>query len=99
MTGRYEELFRRSLADPAGFWGEAAEAIDWERRWDSVLDDTRAPFCLWFKGGRLNTCWNALDRHVERGRAEQVALIYDSPVTSTIKKFTYRQLREEVALL
>jgi propionyl-CoA synthetase len=99
MTGRYEELFRRSLADPAGFWGEAAEAIDWERRWDSVLDDTRAPFCLWFKGGRLNTCWNALDRHVERGRAEQVALIYDSPVTSTIKKFTYRQLRDEVARL
>ncbi|HLJ19192.1 MAG TPA: AMP-binding protein, partial [Stellaceae bacterium] len=99
MTGRYEEMFRRSLADPAGFWGEAAEAIDWERRWDRVLDDSRAPFTLWFAGGRLNTCWNALDRHVEKGRADQTALIYDSPVTATIKKFTYRQLRDEVARL
>ena len=99
MTGRYDEMFRRSLADPAGFWGEAAEAIDWEKRWDRVLDDTRAPFYLWFTGGRLNTCWNALDRHVERGRAEQVALIYDSPVTTRIEKFTYRQLRDEVARL
>ncbi|HUN49191.1 MAG TPA: propionyl-CoA synthetase [Stellaceae bacterium] len=99
MTGRYEEIFRRSLADPEGFWGEAAEAIDWERRWDKVLDHSRPPFSLWFKGGRLNTCWNALDRHVERGRAEQVALIYDSPVTGEIRRFTYRELRDEVALL
>jgi len=99
MTGQYEEMFRRALADPAGFWGEAAEAIDWERRWDRVLDASRAPFYLWFPGGRLNTCWNALDRHVERGRAEQVALIYDSPVTTRIEKFTYRQLRDEVARL
>src|SRR5437016_9406348 len=99
MTGRYDEMFRRSLADPNGFWAEAAEAIDWETKWDRVLDDSRAPFTLWFRGARLNTCWNALDRHVERGRAEQTALIYDSPVTSTIKKFTYRQLRDEVALL
>jgi len=97
--GRYEEMFRRSLADPNAFWGEAAEAIDWEKRWDRVLDDSRAPFYLWFAGGRLNTCWNALDRHVEKGRADQTALIYDSPVTSTKKKFTYRQLRDEVALL
>src|SRR5947207_5868537 len=99
MTGRYDEMFRRSLADPNGFWGEAAEAIDWETKWDRVLDDSRAPFTLWFAGGKLNTCWNALDRHVERGRADQTALIYDSPVTSTVKKFTYRQLRDEVALL
>src|ERR1700756_1435869 len=99
MIGEYETMFRRALADPAGFWGEAAEAIDWEKRWDRVLDDTRAPFYLWFKGGRLNTCWNALDRHVERGRGEHAALIYDSPVTTTIKKFTYRELRDEVARL
>src|SRR5579872_1611759 len=99
MTGRYEEMFRRSLADPAGFWGEAAEAIDWERRWDRVLDDSRAPFTLWFAGGRLNTCWNALDRHVERGRADQAALIYDSPVTGQKRSFTYRALRDEVARL
>jgi propionyl-CoA synthetase len=99
MTGRYDEVFRRSLGDPEGFWGEAAAAIDWERRWDQVLDQSRAPFTLWFRGGRLNTCWNALDRHVERGRAEQTALIYDSPVTGVIRKFTYRELRDAVALL
>ena len=99
MTRRYEEVYRRSLADPEGFWAEAAEAIDWERRWDQVLDRSRAPFYLWFRGARLNTCWNALDRHVERGRAEQTALIYDSPVAGQIKKFTYRELRDAVARL
>ncbi len=99
MASRYEEAYRRSLADPEGFWAEAAEAIDWETRWESVLDRSRPPFYLWFRGGRLNTCWNALDRHVERGRGEQVALIYDSPVTGTTKRFTYRALRDEVARL
>jgi propionyl-CoA synthetase len=97
MASRYEDAYRRSLADPEGFWGEAAQAIDWEARWDTVLDRARPPFYLWFKGGRLNTCWNALDRHVANGRGEQVALIYDSPVTGTIKRFTYRALRDEVA--
>ncbi|HXQ53783.1 MAG TPA: propionyl-CoA synthetase [Stellaceae bacterium] len=99
MTGRYDEAYRRSLAEPEGFWGEAAAAIDWDRRWDQVLDRSNPPFYRWFRGGRLNTCWNALDRHVERGRAEQAALIYDSPVTSTKRSFTYRELRDEVALL
>jgi propionyl-CoA synthetase len=99
MASRYEEAYRHSLADPEGFWAEAARAIDWETRWESVLDRSRAPFYLWFKGGRLNTCWNALDRHVAQGRSEQVALIYDSPVTQTIKRFTYRELRDDVARL
>ena len=99
MAIRQVEEQRRSLADPEGFWGEAAAAIDWERRWDSVLDQSRKPFYRWFRGGRLNTCWNALDRHVERGRGEQLALIYDSPVTAQVKRFTYRALRDEVAKL
>jgi propionyl-CoA synthetase len=99
MASRYEEAYRRSLADPEGFWAEAAQAIDWETRWESVLDRSRPPFYLWFTGGRLNTCWNALDRHVAKGRGEQVALIYDSAVTGTIKRFTYRALRDEVARL
>jgi propionyl-CoA synthetase len=98
MIGRQEEEHRRSLADPDGFWGEAAAAIDWERRWDKVLDSRRPPFYRWFSGGRLNTCWNALDRHVERGgRGEQLALIYDSPLAGEVKRFTYRQLRDQVA--
>src|SRR6185312_13978167 len=91
--------YRRSLADPEGFWGEAAAAIDWERRWDRVLDDSRPPFYRWFRGARLNTCHNALDRHVAAGRGEQLALIYDSPVTGQIKRFTYRALTDAVARL
>ena len=99
MVIRQVEEQRRSLADPEGFWGEAAAAIDWERRWDCVLDQSRKPFYRWFRGGRLNTCWNALDRHVERGRGEQLALIYDSPLSGQVKRFTYRALRDEVAKL
>src|SRR5260370_4651386 len=87
------------MANPSGFGGEAAEAIDWERRWDRVLDDSKPPFYRWFAGGRLNTCWNALDRHVAAGRAEQIALIYDSPVAATKQSWTYRALRDEVARL
>ena len=99
MTSRYAEAYRRSLADPEGFWGEAAQGIQWEKRWDRVLDADNPPFYRWFPGGRLNTCHNALDRHVAGGRAEQTALIYDSPVTGQIQRFTYRALRDEVALL
>ncbi len=95
--GRYDEVFRRSMKDPNGFWGEAAEAITWTKKWDKVLDDSNPPFYRWFVGGELNTCYNALDRHVEGGRADQVALIYDSPVTNQVQKFTYRELLDQVA--
>jgi len=94
---RFDEVYRRSLEDPEGFWAEAAAAIDWDEPWERVLDDSRAPLYRWFAGGRLNTCHNALDRHVEGGRADQLALIYDSPVTGTAATFTYRELRDEVA--
>ena len=95
--GKYEAIYRRSLQDPNGFWAEAAADIDWLKPWDRVLDDRNPPFYRWFTGGRLNTCWNCLDRHVERGRGEQTALIYDSPVTQTVKRYSYRALRDEVA--
>ena len=95
----HAELHRRSLTDPEGFWAEAAETIDWDRRWDRVLDDSNAPLYRWFTGGRLNTCHNALDRHVDNGRADQVALIHDSAVTDTVRRWTYRELRDEVARL
>ncbi len=95
----YRALHTRSLADPTGFWGEQAQAIDWDTAPTVVLDDTRAPFYRWFADGELNVCHNALDRHVESGRAEQPALIYDSPVTSTTATFTYRELRDAVARL
>ena len=93
----YAETYRRSLEQPEEFWAEAAEAIDWERRWDRVLDDSRPPFYRWFAGARLNTCWNALDRHVAAGRGERVALIWDSPVTGAIERFTYREMRDRTA--
>jgi propionyl-CoA synthetase len=95
--GRFDEVYRRSLQEPEAFWGEAAAAIDWVEPWERVLDDSRAPFYRWFAGGRLNTCFNALDRHVDGGRADQPALIYDSPVTGTTASFTYRELRDAVA--
>nr|MBS0021390.1 propionyl-CoA synthetase [Gammaproteobacteria bacterium] len=95
----YAAVYRRSIEDPNGFWGEAAEDLYWERRWDKVFDDANKPFYRWFSGGVLNTCFNALDLHVEQGRAEQLALIFDSPVTQTVRRFTYQQLRDEVARL
>jgi len=95
----YRAQHARSLKDPEGFWAEQAEAIDWSRRWDRVLESSNPPFYRWFEGGELNACHNALDRHVEGGRAEQVALIYDSPVTGTKKSFTYRELRDRVAAI
>jgi propionyl-CoA synthetase len=97
--GSYAEAFRRSLADPEGFWGEAAKAINWYRQPTVVLDQSNPPFSRWFADGVLNTCFNAVDRHVRGGRADQPALVYDSPVTGTGRTYTYRQLLDEVARL
>jgi propionyl-CoA synthetase len=93
----YQQTYTRSMQDPEGFWADAAAGIDWYKPWDKVLDDSNKPFYRWFTGGELNTCHNALDRHVEGGRADQAALIYDSPVTGTVQSFSYRELRDEVA--
>ncbi|MFH0980388.1 MAG: propionyl-CoA synthetase [Planctomycetota bacterium] len=93
----YQQAYERSLRDPAEFWSEAAMGIDWYQPWKRVLDDSKRPFYRWFSGGVLNTCYNALDRHVEAGRGEQLALIYDSPVTRTMQRFTYVELRDRVA--
>jgi len=98
MGNPYDEAFLQSIEEPEVFWGKAAEAVHWTRRWEKVLDDSNKPFYRWFRGGELNTCYNALDIHVDEGRGEQLALIYDSPVTDTVKKYTYAELRDEVAL-
>ena len=99
MANKYDEIYRRSISDPEGFWGEAAEAVDWVKRWDRVLDDSRPPYYRWFTGAVVNTCHNALDRHVDGGRADQAALIYDSPVTGSQRRYSYRELRDAVAKL
>jgi propionyl-CoA synthetase len=93
----YSDIYRRSLADPESFWAEQAQALHWDQPWDRVLDRAADGSDRWFAGGRLNTCYNALDRHVDNGRADQAALIYDSPVTQQIRQFTYRELRDLVA--
>ena len=95
---KYSDIHQRSIENPNEFWAEAAEHLVWERRWDRVLDDSNAPIYRWFTGGRLNTCYNAVDRHVENGRAEQAAIIYDSPITGTGRQITYRELQDQVAL-
>ena len=97
MASVYEQTYERSMGRPEEFWAAEAEDIYWERRWDRVFDDARPPFYRWFTGGQLNTCFNALDLHIERGRGKQLALIYDSPVTSTVRAYTYDALRDEVA--
>lgn len=98
MGNKYNEAYAQSLSDPDTFWGKVAEGITWTKKWDKVLDDSNPPFYRWFPGGELNTCYNALDRHVENGRGDQAALIYDSPVTGgTTKTYTYTQLRDETA--
>ncbi|MCF8036527.1 MAG: propionyl-CoA synthetase [Desulfobacteraceae bacterium] len=98
MTNPYEAAYHQSIQDPETFWAKAAEDCHWFQKWDKVLDDSAKPFYRWFTGGKINTCYNALDYHVDdRGRGAHTALIYDSPVTHTIKKYTYAELRDIVA--
>ena len=97
MTGTFDAIYRRSLDDPQGFWGEAAAAVDWSKGWDAVLDDSRSPFNSWFPGAECNTCHNAVDRHVAAGRGDRNAIIYDSPITGKQRKITYGELQDKVA--
>ncbi|WP_116113038.1 propionyl-CoA synthetase [Austwickia chelonae] len=96
-NGAYAKIHRASATDPAAFWAGAAEVVDWIRKPTRVLDDSRPPFYRWFPDGTLNTCYNALDRHVIVGRGEQVAVYYESPVTGTGTQYTYAQTLEKVA--
>ena len=92
----YAEVYGRSLSDGEAFWAEAAEDIHWYKKWDKVFDDSNPPFYRWFTGGEVNTCYNAVDRHVEEGRADQLALIYDTPITGEpTQKITYGELQHK----
>jgi propionyl-CoA synthetase len=95
--GSYRDAYQTSLADPETFWLAAAREIDWTRAPTRALDASAAPLYRWFPDGELNTCHNALDRHVAAGHGERTALIYDSPVTGNQTRFSYRELRDEVA--
>ncbi|MDX5420662.1 MAG: AMP-binding protein, partial [Hymenobacteraceae bacterium] len=96
-SNAYAEAYARSIADPEAFWGEQAEQIAWFEKPQEILSTDENGFFRWFKGGKLNTAYLALDYHVENGRADQTALIYDSPVTNTIRKYSYREFRDMVA--
>ncbi len=97
MNDTYSKEYEESILRPEAFWGRAAQEIEWKTMYRKVLDDSRKPFYRWFVGGELNTCYNALDHHVRTGRGKQLALIYDSPVTNQVKKFTYHELLELVS--
>ena len=95
----YADLYRRSIDDPEGFWMEQAEAIDWVRPPSRALFANNAPLYEWFKDAQVNTCWNAVDRHVLAGRGTQLAIIHDSPITHSTKGITYKELQDRVASL
>jgi propionyl-CoA synthetase len=99
MTSRYHEVYAAWQADPDGFWAKAAADIDWFRPWEKVFDGEAGVYGRWFVGAECNVCHNAIDRHVAGGRADQVALIHDSPMTGSVKRFTYRELKAEVVAL
>jgi propionyl-CoA synthetase len=97
MPGDYQKEYEASIISPEEFWGRAAREIQWHKPYRKVLDDSHKPSYRWFVGGELNTCYNAVDYHVLTGRGEQVALIYDSPVTNTVRRITYRELLDLVS--
>ena len=99
MNSRYHEVYAGWQADPERFWADAAGEINWYKPWDKVFDHDQGVYGRWFAGAECNTCYNAVDRHVEGGRADQLALIHDSPITGTQRKFTYAELKREVAAL
>uniref|UniRef100_A0A8D2MSH8 Acyl-CoA synthetase short-chain family member 3, mitochondrial n=1 Tax=Zonotrichia albicollis TaxID=44394 RepID=A0A8D2MSH8_ZONAL len=97
--GKYEEVFRSCLAEPEKLWGEVAEQIQWYKPWVRTLERGSLGSASWFVGGELNMCYNAVDRHVENGRGDQTAIIYDSPVTNTKDRITYKELLKQVSKL
>ncbi|XP_008552449.1 acyl-CoA synthetase short-chain family member 3, mitochondrial [Microplitis demolitor] len=95
----YDKVFRKSIDNPEEFWAEVAEGVEWSKYWDKVLDNSNEPFTKWYVGGEINACHNAVDRHVKAGYGKKVALIHDSPLTSTIRKVTYDELLEKTSRL
>ena len=96
---KYQETFDYSLSNPKEFWSKAAEDVVWIKKFENVIHTDGPPFYKWFKGGKINTCYNALDRHIDEGNGDRIALIYDSAMTNSKKKFTYTELRDKTAEL
>jgi len=99
LSDQYKEVFAESISNKEEFWSKAALDVRWTKKFDQVLFEDKKPFYKWFKGGKINTCFNALDRHVEEGNGDRAALIFDSAMTNTKKRISYKELRDETAKL
>jgi len=98
MTSKYQEIYQRSIKDPGSFWSEVAENIFWYKKPSKILNSDKPPFYKWFQDGITNTCYNAVDLHVNNGKGEKIAIIYDSPITNFQKKITYKELKNQVSI-
>ena len=97
MSKKFSEIYDQSLQNPEKFWQEASNDIFWFKKPTKILNKSNPPFYKWFEDGVTNTCYNALDIHVDQGRGDKLALIYDSPITGNKKQFTYKEIREKVS--
>ena len=98
MTGKYQEIYRRSIKKPETFWAEVADEVFWYKKPTKILNSENPPFYKWFSDGMTNTCYNAVDLHVKNGNGKKIAIIYDSPITNSQKKITYNQLKDQVSI-
>ena len=98
MQGKYKEIYDSSISKKENFWKEIAENIFWYKKPSKILNSSNPPFYKWYEDGTTNTCYNAIDFHIDNGRGEKLAIIYDSPITGSKKTFTYNQLKEKVSL-
>ena len=97
MSKKFNDIYQNSLKNPEDFWQEVSNDIFWFKKPTKILNKSNPPFYKWFEDGVTNTCYNALDIHIDQGRGDKLALIYDSPITGNKKQFTYKELREKVS--
>ena len=98
MTKKYQNIYERSIKDPKAFWSEIADEIFWYKKPTKILNSNNPPFYKWYEDGKTNTCYNAVDLHVENGNGKKLAIIYDSPITNSQKKITYIELKDQVSV-
>ena len=98
MSDKFNKIYKQSINDPEKFWSEASNDIFWFKKPTKILNKSNPPFYKWYEDGVTNTCYNALDFHIDKGRGDKTAIIYDSPITGTKYKLTYKELREKVSV-
>jgi propionyl-CoA synthetase len=95
----YQSFYNDSIENPEAFWALQADAIEWYQKPSIILSKDQNNYPLWYQDGQLNMCYLALDKHIQDGYGDQTAIIYDSPVTQTVKKYTFNEVKTEVAKL